>query len=268
MTRSTMARLRPGKGAKGSILTRFIKPKQVHNGDQNHRSDIKIVGRFANNKGTEYYRFKYYGDNSEEEESNLMTGTARFVKIVEEGEERDIFVGAAPPLDVEHKEPTTKWADSNARKILHQDIYDGKVDKDTPPEEVYAMHPEYAEYDFENFPSRFKSLLKIVEELDNRAEVDEEAFQNFVSNHKSSISKHTFKGYPQWKGSNERKLAIEDIKNDLHKENGFRWLWSSRDGVYKVFPFEAFRDKCKQEIKTSKYIHYLKENGKTQRLGV
>ena len=89
-----MARLRPGKGAKGSILTRFIKPKQVHNGDQNHRSDIVIVGRFANNKGSEYYRFKYIDDNSDVE-SNLMTGAARLVKIVEEGEARDIFAGAA-----------------------------------------------------------------------------------------------------------------------------------------------------------------------------
>ena len=50
-----MARLRPGKGAKASILTRFIKPKQVHNGDNNHRSEIQIVDRFTNNKGTEYY---------------------------------------------------------------------------------------------------------------------------------------------------------------------------------------------------------------------
>ena len=49
--------LRAGKGAKGSILTRFIKPKQQV-GDKTHRSDVLIRGEFDDEKGKRCYEFQ------------------------------------------------------------------------------------------------------------------------------------------------------------------------------------------------------------------
>ena len=113
-----------------------------------------------------------------------------------------------------------------------------------------------------SFLSRLKSLLDIVEQLNRRAETDQKAYDVFVSNHPVSIM--SSKGYTQWKGSTSRKHAMEDINNQLHKEEkGWRGLWESRDIYKQEFPvFEAFRDKCKQEIKTSKYLYTIKVLGR------
>ena len=88
-----MAPLRAGRGAKGSILTRFIKPDQViPNNDKTHRSLVVIQSRFADKKGSVYYKLKYDGINDGE----MLTGSSRFVKIEQEGAEEDLFVGDAP----------------------------------------------------------------------------------------------------------------------------------------------------------------------------
>ena len=71
-------KLRPGKGAKGSVLTRFIKPKQPvpHAG---HRSDVVIEERTSNDDGKkEIYTFRYEGMP----ESALLYASTRYVKIV------------------------------------------------------------------------------------------------------------------------------------------------------------------------------------------
>ena len=256
--------LRAGRGAKGSVLTHLIKPKQLHAGEEkNHRSEIVIVDRYANKKGTQCFRFRYVEDQHGDGPPPLHCA-ATFIRITEEGHPDDFFVGSPPEL---HKESEpTKWEKSSARQLLYDDIKNGLVDEDASPEEVYVMHPQYSLFDFEKFPPRLKSLLKIVTDLNGRAEADQKAYNNFVKNH--SVSEYSAKGYIQWKGSASRKQALEDIEGGLHVNKGWRGLWKYRD-VYQVeFPFEAFRDKCKQEIKTSKYLQTLKIMGKKVRLEV
>jgi len=54
-------KLRPGKGATGNVLTRFIKPKQPvpH---ANHRSDVIIEDRISDDDGKkETYTFRLAG---------------------------------------------------------------------------------------------------------------------------------------------------------------------------------------------------------------
>jgi hypothetical protein len=94
-----MPPLRPGIGAKGSILTRFIKPKQVAvNEDANHRSNIVIRGWYSNNKGTVYYEFLH--DNGD---TALQFGAARMVKIHEEGTPTEFLLDR---LHREQKKPS------------------------------------------------------------------------------------------------------------------------------------------------------------------
>ena len=159
--------LQAGRGAKGSVLTRLIKPKQTHAGeDENHRSDIVIVDRFTIKRGTLCFRFRYVEDQFGDGPPPLYCA-ARFIRITEEGNPDDFFVGDAPPELPEKSEPN-KWETSEARQLLYDDIKNGLVDNDATPEEVYVMHPEYALYQYDKFPSRLKSLLKIVNELDRR----------------------------------------------------------------------------------------------------
>ena len=256
--------LQAGRGAKGSVLTRLIRPKQTHFGeDENHRSKIVIVDRFTNKKGTVYFRFRYLEDQHGDGPPPLHCA-ARLIRITEEGRPDDFFVGDAPEQK-DNSEPN-KWETCLARQLLYNDIKNGLVDEDATPEEVYVMHPEYALYNYDKFGARLKSLVKIVKELSQRAKADQEAYDNFVDRH--LVSKNSAKGYIQWKGSASRTQALEDIKGGLHLDKGWRGLWKHRDVYQAEFPFEAFRDKCKQEVKTSKYLHTLKKMGKKIRLEV
>jgi hypothetical protein len=252
---------RPGLKARGSILTRYIKPKQfVGIDDKNHRSNVVLEGRFRDDKGSEYYEFRY--ENEQDLEKPLMFGAARMIKILEEGHAAMIFTGPAPPRE-RKKDPSITWTKSQARKMLYEDICIGNVTIAMKPEHVFMMHPEYKEYGWEKFPERLKSLLAIVREAKKRADNDLVAYQAFVQHNPVSTKSH--KGYDHWPGSFVQKLALQDISNKLHEEIGWRQLWMLRDDYIAAFDdFSAFRDKCKQEIRTMKYYHTLKVYGKSK----
>ena len=244
-------------GAKASVLTRYIKPKQVAAGAAaDHRSEVVIVGRYADGK-SQYYEIVYVED---EEEKNVMSAAARFVRIIEEGDESGIVSGAAKERKKQPKKSTVKWQDSKAKEILMNDVASGVVDDSMTPEDVYTMKPEYAEY-WERFPSRLSSVRKSVKDLEAKAAEDQRAYEIFVEKH--PVATHSHKGYIQWKGSESRRLVLIDLEAKKHEEPGtFRTLWESRE-IYKTeFPFKAFRDKCKQEIRTSKYVYTMRIKGK------
>ena len=93
-----MVKLRAGRGAKGSVLTRLIKPKQLHSGeDTNHRSEIVIADRYAVKKGTVFFRFRYVEDQHGDGPAPLHCA-ASFIRITEEGHPDDSFVGRPPEL--------------------------------------------------------------------------------------------------------------------------------------------------------------------------
>jgi hypothetical protein len=115
---STMPQLQAGIGAKGSILTRFIKPTQVlPDGDRSHRSNIIIQSWYANKTGSVYYEFQHEGAGPN---AQLMYGAARLVKIHEEGP--GVFTGQPPQRVPEAAEPRVPWRNSKARKLLYADV--------------------------------------------------------------------------------------------------------------------------------------------------
>jgi hypothetical protein len=258
-------KLYAGKGAKATILTRMIKPRQQAPSDKNHRSEVVLLDQFSDSSG-EYYCFRYASGG----DGQVLHALRRWVRIEEEGE--DLFDGQA---NVERKkksfkEPKTKWKDSSARRQLYKDIKEGRVPLDATDQDgkstmqlrdIYSMHLEYAEYDYDKFSSRLGSLRKIIKEKNSRAEKDKKAFDLFTGSHTASLS--SAKGYIQWQGSLSQTLAKQDIlfgKVAKGHDNyiGMRALYGSREEYYDEFPYRDFRDKIRQEIRTGKYLHTLK----------
>ena len=112
-------KLRPGKGAKATILTRMIKPKQPIE-SKDHRSTITLVEQFTNEKGQKHYKFKYMYDNSDDEP--MMNALARWIKVVQEGNPQEFFEGNIDPSNIDvFIEPEIPWKDSVSKRLLYKD---------------------------------------------------------------------------------------------------------------------------------------------------
>jgi hypothetical protein len=110
------------------------------------------------------------------------------------------------------------------------------------------------------FSSRLGDLRKVYSECMFRAEVDQEAFENYRGKHAPSLfSKH---GYPEWQGSESQRLLKIDIEAGKHLLMSKADLHESNLEYYGNFPLSVFRDKVYQEIRTAKYLHTCKERGK------
>lgn len=251
-------KLRAGTGAEATILTKYIRPPQFVPHPQ-HRSEIILLDL----RGKDY-TFCYSHDNeSGNTDIPILTGSCRFVKIVKEGDETQFFSKT-------YEEPNIPWGDSKAKRLLYTDLMNGNVPLESkdennrqtmPLRDIYLMRPEYAEYLFSKFSSRLSSLRKTAQANNRRAVSDQEAFDLFVQN--NPISYYTRNGYTQWQGSEQQLLLKKDIEDGIVAAFGNRKkeFWQSRE-EFKVFPLHVFRDKIKQEIRTAKYLHTLKERGK------
>jgi hypothetical protein len=129
------------------------------------------------------------------------------------------------------KEPKVKWKKSKARRLLCKHIVEGEVPPDATDadgrstmqlSDIYLMHPEFAEHDYEKFSSRLSSLRKIIKDCDNRAQTDQEAFENFKNNHPVSLFSH--EGCTQWQGSESQELLLQDMEEKSHETLGKKEL--------------------------------------------
>ncbi|KAG7344864.1 hypothetical protein IV203_032395 [Nitzschia inconspicua] len=267
-------KLRPGVGCKATILTKFIHPKQ-NNIDASHRSTVvllsnekKTVGR----KSQECYTFRFVDGNN----SDIFYAVKTHFKIIEEGRNEDFFDSVSVgEIRVEaqskkFKEPKMKWRKSKAKRILYNARLEGIIPVDDKNfqqmslEDVYSIDPELALYDYSKLKNRLNRLRNKILELDRRADDDLIAFNNYKKNHKPSLFSH--KGFIQWQGSSAQEHLWDDLE-DYVKDPSMKpmELWKSRPEYMNEFPLDAFRDKIKQEIRTAKYLHTLKERGKQHR---
>ncbi|CAJ1928932.1 unnamed protein product [Cylindrotheca closterium] len=140
------------------------------------------------------------------------------------GHHHDLFDGPGEPLPKgKQTEPKIKWRHSRARVLLYDDIERGVLqfdDEDQPMislKDIYAMHPEYADYLFVNFERRLIALKDLFDELIRRADDDIAALENYMANHE--ISEVNWLGMIQWQGSEAQEYVIEDIDEDAHLES-------------------------------------------------
>jgi hypothetical protein len=166
-------------------------------------------------------------------------------------------------------EPKIKWKKSKARSLLYKDIVEGEVPPDATDadgqstmqlKEIYVMHPEFAEYDYEKFSRRLSSLRQIIKKFESRSRDDQEAFENFKNHHPPSLYSH--KGYIQWQGSEAQELLLQDMEDKKHETMGKEELYREQREYYKQFPLHVFRDKIYQEQRTEKYLHTCRVMGK------
>lgn len=251
-----MAKYKPraGVGAKAKVLTKMIYPRRPV-GDPKERLTVIILAEkefMVNKKKQQCFTFKVEGD----ETGSIYHAIQRFVHVTEEGPKQEIFDPSLPEPPKKTGEKN-KWRKSKAKKMLTEFIMDGRVHDAMPPEEIYMLDEELCRelsmFDDDKFEGRIKSLMKKLEELNNRADDDLEAFRNFKRNHKPSLFSH--KGYIQWQGSTPQELLWEDLDEYLKNPNMKpKDLWLTRPEYRDEFPLDAFRDKIKQEIRTQKYI--------------
>lgn len=173
----------------------------------------------------------------------------------------------------DHKEPKTKWKNSEAKRLLEKDILNGKVPLYAKDEngkstmalqDIYTSRPEFSEYLYDKFSSRLSSLRKSLQDKKDRAAWDQEAFEIFKGKHPvlARFSRH---GYIQWQGSDAQRLLLKDIEDGKHKTQSRKDLYGSKPEYYNEFPLDVFRDKLNQEIRTAKYLYTLEVRGKDPR---
>jgi hypothetical protein len=257
-----MPQLQAGKGAKASVLTKMIKPKQhLPNSDKAHRgSNIILLERFENEKGGDVYSFRYADDDSD---GLFLQASARYVKIVQEGDKEGYFDDIG-----EGEDGKVKWKDSEARRLLYKDVKDreipleAKFNDGTPTmklEEIYVTRPEYAAYDYNKFSGRLATIRGIIKQLEKRSDEDDDALDKYIAKH--PVSHYDRKGFLHWQGSKAQELARLDIEAGLLQQ-GYRNLFQSREEYFEEYGFKEFSDKIRQEIQTKKYKHTLKVQGK------
>jgi hypothetical protein len=246
-------KLRPGRGAKASLLTKFVQPRTARplTNDPKHRTQVVVAGHFQDEK--ERLCFKLWYPNQVGDVPHLYA-LRRWIKITEEGPPEDLF-----------DEEQIAWADSEARQLLYKELSTETIplrsangDLKSDANEIFKKHPCFKKYDEEKFPDRLAALRSIVIKAKSRALDDKKAFESFCAKH--TVSHSTHQGYSQWKSSKARKIALEDIKNNLHQEIGYRNLFRKRIEYHENFDFSYWRDRIKQEIKNAKYMHTLKIN--------
>ncbi len=125
-------KLRAGSGAKCSIMTRFLHPKQIEfANDKQHRSTVTLLSKLrkkVNRKDQDCYMCSKEGLQDQGE----LYAVASHFKIEEEGPKELLFDPVSEsdaeeqPMGV-FKEPKVKWKKSEAKRILYHLILDGSV---------------------------------------------------------------------------------------------------------------------------------------------
>jgi len=233
------------KGRKASILTKMIRPRRdMSTFVDGHRSDIIIEGSFLNNQGKLQYSFRL----AEDENSPLLNASARYVKL-----HKDAF-----------QEPEIPWSESEAKCLLLKALLDRKIpwepDPSMPTKDIYMSIPELSLYDYRLFSGRLSSMRATVADAHERKVLDERLFRRFKKD--NPVSFKSYKGYPQWQGSDAQAFAKDDLKHNRHVTDGFKKMYNDNIDVNKPWPFAVYCDKLRQEIKTAKHLHTLEVEGK------
>jgi hypothetical protein len=117
--------VRPGIGAKGNVLTKFIYPKLV-NADPQHCPDVVLLGeeeKVINKKAQSCYTFSIVGGPPD----SIYHAVKRYVKLVKEGDRSKRFIEVDSEEEEGFAEPKIKWRKSKAKEILYKLLVDGVV---------------------------------------------------------------------------------------------------------------------------------------------
>lgn len=167
-------------------------------------------------------------------------------------------------------EPKIKWRDSKAKNLLYDDVRKGVIPLKAKDQNgkstmtlttIYTMRPEYQLYDRKKLSGRLSAIRKAVGTKNDRAVDDRKLFEIYKSIHPVSYFSH--KGYIEWAGSEAKELVLRALaQRTLEELGGHKEFYGSESEFYENFTLDVFRDKVRQEIRTSKYLHTLEVKGK------
>jgi hypothetical protein len=156
------------------------------------------------------------------------------------------------------------WRFSHAKDILTQQILEGTVTQNSNPNNVYSSNDEYMRYDIKKFKSNLKSLLKSLDNKEERAQFDIEAVAHDMALFPRAAM--TVGGYPFWDTSEAKLLLTNDIEQGVDLQLQPRDLWNSRE-AYKLFPYKIFLRRIHQERRNrtnSTYWHVIRNRENNQ----
>jgi len=271
VTMAKKRKLNAGVGAKCSILTKFLHPKQK-DVEKDHRTtciltEMKIL--VVNRKQQVCFLFSSDGIEYHAVQNHF--------KIEEEGDESGFFFPEEAArakkkeeqaIKIAFQEPKKKWRHSNAKQILCELLRDGTIPMDQYDkngnetmkiEEIYHLSDQFLLYDPEKFEERLQKVRDNINELDKRADEDRKAFDIYKKKH--DVAEFTPHGYIQWQGSDAQELIWDDIHAGKLDSMTPQQLWQSREEYRLEFPLSVFRKKIEQEQRTAKYLHTVKVRG-------
>ena len=127
------------------------------------------------------------------------------------------------------------WKDSEAKKLLLEDLLSGEVDDRMSPQEVFMTRAEYSLYTYTNFVSNLRNLRTSLRKQ------KECALRN--------------KKLPYWPDSEACRWLQQDITFGAVQAMSKRELWLSRE-AYQAFTLRCFSDHIRQSICLSKERAY------------
>jgi hypothetical protein len=138
------------------------------------------------------------------------------------------------------------WKDSEAKRLLREDIIAGVIQASMAAKDVYDMRPEYKKWAFKNFQTNLKNLRKAIADSYARMLADCEAY-----GHDRALLMTLGAGTnPQdvpWHKSEAKKLLKKDIDNGKHKQMKPEALHGTRE-EYQAFSLKTFRNHIYQEV--------------------
>lgn len=104
-----------------------------------------------------------------------------------------------------------------------------------------------------SFHQGWVCFQKIINDADNQAQANQEAFEYFKNNHPLSLLSH--KGYIQWQGSDAQELLLHDMEQKLHETLWKKELCGTQRENFEQFPLSVFWDKIYQEQPMAKHLY-------------
>ena len=142
----------------------------------------------------------------------------------------------------------TPW--ETAKGLLISDISEGKVSSSMSPTDVQGMREEYQLVPYANFRTNLRNLRTALQKNDERAAVDQAAFEKNRKAFPILVNPPGF-SYPRWDGSLAQGLLKQDIDEGRNNEMRPQQLQKTRV-EYAPFPKDVFRKHIDQEIRSRK----------------
>jgi hypothetical protein len=151
------------------------------------------------------------------------------------------------------KKKEMTWKDSEAKRLLIQDLMSGEIPldpKEMEPAQVYLQRPEFASlFAYERFRDRLRDLRAQIRASNHCARSDSAALAHDRRIYPKKTYNH--RGEPRWEGSEAERLLKLDIDKGKNKSLKPIDLHQSRN-EYKMYPLTVFRKHIDQEERRRK----------------